>query len=208
MIGKSILRSLIIGGPGRSDIGKVRHPRVTAADLGGGTSLQVTRLSGGGLFRHPLRKSCAIIPAMLFAGTIFVFGSGGNALVRLPPRSAPSAGTGVASWYGHPYHGRLAADGRIYDMYQLTAAHRNLPLGTRVRVHNLENARAVDVSITDRGPFVDGRVIDVSLAAALILGMNEAGVARVWLEVLSLPIRPVPAEVFPVKDVISQNSEE
>src|SRR5437667_7101611 len=73
---------------------------------------------------------------------------------------------GVASWYGYPYHGRLAADGTIYDMEQNTAAHRTLPLGTRVRVTNLDNSRFVDVRITDRGPFIDCRIIDLSRAAA------------------------------------------
>ena len=208
MIGKSISRTLIIGGPGRNDVGRVQHMRATSADSWGTIPLREPSLSDGGLCRKGIRAVCSILLAVFFAGTILGIGSERNMLVRLPPRRAASAGSGVASWYGHPYHGRLAANGRIYDMHQLTAAHRTLPLGTRVRVYNLENSRAVDVSITDRGPFVDGRLIDVSLAAALILGMNEAGVARVWFEVLSLPIRPAPAGVFPVKDAISQNSEE
>ena len=73
--------------------------------------------------------------------------------------------TGLASWYGHPYHGRAASNGEIYDMEKLTAAHRTLPFGTWVHVTNLANNKSVDVRIIDRGPFVNGRVIDLSHAA-------------------------------------------
>jgi rare lipoprotein A (peptidoglycan hydrolase) len=105
--------------------------------------------------------------------------------VRVPQRATvPSTEIGVASWYGHPYHGRHAANGEIYNMHKLTAAHRTLPFGTRVRVHNLKNARTVEVRITDRGPFVDGRIIDLSRAAAGVLQMRGAGLALVRLEVL------------------------
>ena len=76
--------------------------------------------------------------------------------------------TGIASWYGYPYHGRQAADGEIYDMEKLTAAHRTLPFGTWVRVTNLANGKTVDVRITDRGPFVRGRIIDLSLSGAAL----------------------------------------
>ena len=92
--------------------------------------------------------------------------------------------TGVASWYGHPYHGRPAADGEIYDMEQLTAAHRTLPFNTWVRVFNLDNSRTVDVRITDRGPFVDNRIIDLSHAAAREIQMIGPGTARVRLQVI------------------------
>lgn len=91
---------------------------------------------------------------------------------------------GIASWYGHPYHGRRAASGEIYNMYDMTAAHRTLPFGTEVRVHDLENGRDVTVRINDRGPFVEGRIIDLSYAAAQGMGMN--GIARVQLEILGL----------------------
>jgi rare lipoprotein A (peptidoglycan hydrolase) len=74
--------------------------------------------------------------------------------------------TGIASWYGHPYHGRPAADGEIYDMETMVAAHRTLPLNTWVRVYDLDNNKTVEVRIVDRGPFVDGRIIDLSHAAA------------------------------------------
>lgn len=97
------------------------------------------------------------------------------------------AETGLASWYGHPYHGRTAANGEIYDMEKLTAAHRTLPFGTQVRVTNLANDRSVEVRIIDRGPFIDGRIIDVSHAAAEAIGMIGAGVAQVRLDLLAMP---------------------
>jgi rare lipoprotein A len=95
--------------------------------------------------------------------------------------------TGLASWYGHPYHGRPAANGEIYDMEGFTAAHRTLPFGTWVRVVNLTNDKTVDVRITDRGPFVEKRIIDLSHAAAGAIGMIGPGVARVRLDILSVP---------------------
>jgi rare lipoprotein A (peptidoglycan hydrolase) len=91
---------------------------------------------------------------------------------------------GVASWYGYPHHGRLTASGRRFNMYELSAAHRTLPLGTRLRVTNLSNGRAVTVTITDRGPFVKRRVIDLSYAAAREIGMIGRGTAPVQLEIL------------------------
>ena len=75
--------------------------------------------------------------------------------------------TGVASWYGEPYHGRKAASGEVYDMERLTAAHRAWPFDTWVRVRNLDNGRTVSVRITDRGPFIDKRIIDLSRAAEI-----------------------------------------
>jgi rare lipoprotein A len=79
--------------------------------------------------------------------------------------------TGIASWYGVPYHGRRAANGEIYDMNQLTAAHRTLPFGTMVRVTSETNGKSVTVRITDRGPFIDGRIIDLSREAAKRIDM-------------------------------------
>jgi rare lipoprotein A len=105
-----------------------------------------------------------------------------------PAASTPeSAETGLASWYGHPYHGRASASGEIYDMEQMTAAHRTLAFGTMVRVHDLDNEKSVDVRINDRGPFVDGRIIDLSHAAARAIEMIGPGTARVRLEILSAP---------------------
>ena len=100
-----------------------------------------------------------------------------------PPETASKESlyteTGIASWYGHPYHGRIAANGERYDMEQLTAAHRTLPFDTWVRVVNLLNEKAVDVRITDRGPFVDGRIIDLSRAAARAIDVIGPGTAKV-----------------------------
>jgi rare lipoprotein A len=92
--------------------------------------------------------------------------------------------TGLASWYGGKFHGRRTASGEVYDMYELTAAHRTLPFGTVVRVTRLENGRSVEVRITDRGPFIKGRIIDLSYAAAKRLDMIRDGVARVRLVVV------------------------
>ena len=101
--------------------------------------------------------------------------------------AAPAIGhveTGIASWYGHPYHGRRAANGEIYDMDKLTAAHRTLPFGTRVLVENLSNGKTVEVRVTDRGPFIDGRIIDLSRAAADHISMIGPGTAKVSVRVL------------------------
>jgi rare lipoprotein A len=115
-----------------------------------------------------------------------------RAQVPPPPPSRASAvpgavETGIASWYGHPYHGRRAADGETYDMETLVAAHRTLPFNTWVRVYNLNNNKTVDVRIIDRGPFVDGRIIDLSHAAAQAIDMIGTGIAQVRVEILSAP---------------------
>lgn len=103
------------------------------------------------------------------------------------PAVVSSTETGIASWYGHPYHGRAAANGEIYDMEKMTAAHRTLPFGTQVRVTNLSNAKSVDVRIIDRGPFIAGRIIDLSHAAAQVIEMIGSGVAQVRVDILSVP---------------------
>jgi rare lipoprotein A len=102
---------------------------------------------------------------------------------------------GMASWYGPPYAGRKGADGSVYDQNAMTAAHLTLPLGTLVRVTNLTNDQSVVVRITDRGPFVHGRIIDLSLAAAKATGVYRAGVAKVRVEAYAPPpLKPnVPA---------------
>jgi rare lipoprotein A len=101
---------------------------------------------------------------------------------------------GVASWYGHPFHGRSTSSGETYNMYDLTAAHRTLPFGVRVRVHDLENGQNVEVRINDRGPFIEGRIIDLSYAAAQAIQMVGAGTALVRLEILNPAEIPGPAE--------------
>jgi len=111
-----------------------------------------------------------------------------HAIAAVPPAPRiPSIETGLASWYGYPYHGRPAADGEIYDMESLTAAHRTLPFGTRVRVTNLTNQKTVEVRIIDRGPFIDGRIIDLSHAAAEAIDLIGPGVAQVRLDILATP---------------------
>jgi rare lipoprotein A len=111
---------------------------------------------------------------------------------RTPPEPVPPGTTerGIASWYGAPYHGRQAADGEIYDMEAMVAAHRTLSFQTWVRVRNLSNNKTVDVRIIDRGPFVDGRIIDLSHAAARQIELIGPGVAQVELTVLAAPATP------------------
>lgn len=93
--------------------------------------------------------------------------------------------TGVASWYGRDFHGRLTANGERYDMHALSAAHKTLPLPSLVRVTNLENGRSIVVRVNDRGPFVKGRLIDLSYAAATALGFAERGTAHVRVQALA-----------------------
>jgi rare lipoprotein A len=95
--------------------------------------------------------------------------------------------TGIASWYGAPYHNRRGSNGEIYDMLAMTAAHRTLPLGSMVRVTNPETGAFAIVRITDRGPFIEGRIIDLSQAAAKKIGLVQKGTAKVRLEVLKTP---------------------
>ncbi|RMG71338.1 MAG: septal ring lytic transglycosylase RlpA family protein [Nitrospirae bacterium] len=90
----------------------------------------------------------------------------------------------VASWYGPKFHGRKTASGEVFDMYRLTAAHKSLPFGTRLRVTNPENGKSVVVKINDRGPFVRGRDLDLSYGAARRIGLIQKGTSRVYVEVL------------------------
>lgn len=105
-----------------------------------------------------------------------------------PPEARPvkpgHVERGIASWYGEPFHGRRTASGEVYDMHRFTAAHRTLPFHTRVEVTNLDNGQRVVVRITDRGPFVRGRILDLSYAAARKIGMIGPGTARVEIRVL------------------------
>jgi rare lipoprotein A len=105
---------------------------------------------------------------------------------KTPPAPAPVGfiEEGNASWYGNPFNGRHSSNGEVYDMYKFTAAHRTLPFDTMVRVTNLNNGKSTTVRITDRGPFVDNRVIDLSLAAAREIESVAPGVVHVRLEVL------------------------
>ena len=100
---------------------------------------------------------------------------------------------GHASWYGMPFHGRRTSSGEVYDMHLMTAAHRELPFGTVLEVRNLDNDRRVQVRVTDRGPFVRGRILDLSYGAALELDMVRTGTAEVELRVIDIGEVPLPA---------------
>jgi rare lipoprotein A len=91
---------------------------------------------------------------------------------------------GVASYYAHDFHGKQTSNGEVYDMHAFTAAHRTLPFGTKIRVTNLENKKIVIVRVNDRGPFKEGRIIDLSMGAAKKIDLILSGTARVRLEVL------------------------
>ncbi len=106
--------------------------------------------------------------------------------IQYVPESKPQnyVQKGIASWYGKKFHGRKTANGEIYNMYAMTAAHKTLPLQTWVKVHNLENNRKIVVRINDRGPFVKGRIIDLSFKGAKKIGIAEKGTAPVQITVL------------------------
>jgi rare lipoprotein A len=133
---------------------------------------------------RPLLSLLAILGLTL---VIVLPGAGCTRPAREPqaaPTSRPWTEKGIASWYGKKFHGRQTASGERYNMHHHTHAHKSLAFGTRVRVTNLDNGRRVVVSINDRGPFVKGRIIDLSYAAAREVGMINAGTARVRLEVI------------------------
>ena len=121
------------------------------------------------------------IPRLAAALIVVALAAGACAPTRREPRGV---WTGTASWYGEAHHGKKTASGEPFDMHALTAAHRTLPLGTRVRVTNLANGRAVEVRINDRGPSVADRIIDLSYGAARALDAVGAGVFRVRIAVL------------------------
>jgi rare lipoprotein A len=122
-----------------------------------------------------------------------------QALSKTPPQAAKSGQpkvkakglkvdekpyqVGIASWYGKQFHGRTTASGEDFDMFELTAAHRQLPLGTCVRVTNLRNGKSVIVRVNDRGPYVEGRIMDLSYSAARMVGFRS-GIERVRLDVV------------------------
>ncbi|MGD9972801.1 MAG: septal ring lytic transglycosylase RlpA family protein [Desulfatirhabdiaceae bacterium] len=100
--------------------------------------------------------------------------------------------TGIASWYGQDFHGKKTSNGEVYDMYAESAAHKTLPLGTIVNVRNLDNGREMRIRINDRGPFVSGRIIDLSYASAQKLGVVQRGTARVEIEAVGTTAPALP----------------
>lgn len=140
------------------------------------------------VFLRPIYAGAALFAALL----VFASACGHRATARVPPppnKPAPIGWTetGIASWYGAPYDGRPSASGEIFDTHKLTAAHRTLPFDTWVEVTNLSNGKEVKVRINDRGPFVDGRIIDLSFAAAYMINLVGPGTAKVKLKVVKAP---------------------
>ena len=117
---------------------------------------------------------------LLAAIPLLAFGAGCSATPKTPPESTYQA-TGLASYYGKKFHGRHTASGERFNMHAMTATHRHLKFGAKVKVTNLKNGKSVVVRINDRGPFIKGRIIDLSYAAAGKLGMLTDGITRVRL---------------------------
>ncbi len=150
------------------------------------------------VFRFCVAILCSLILACT-SSPRFVRGSGtGSPAPRTEAKPAsdsggsvrPSTGKilltleGVASYYADDFHGKLTSNGETFNMHDLTAAHRTFPFGTRIKVTNLDNQKTVYVRVNDRGPFVDGRIIDLSLGAAKEISLIQTGTARVRLEVV------------------------
>jgi len=138
----------------------------------------------------PLNRS-TLAPVVLVVSLVLFFtgwASAPDSTKGVPSETrraeSPTILDGVASYYGKEHHGKKTANGEIFDMNKLTAAHRSLPFGSQVKVTNLSNNRSVTVRINDRGPYVSGRIIDLSQAAAERLEMIQAGIVRVKVEIL------------------------
>jgi len=130
-----------------------------------------------------VRKLLYYSGLVLLAGYVLLT-SGCASLGMTPRGSGHPAQVGVASYYGHEFHGRKTASGEIYNENKLTAAHPRLPFGSTVKVVNLSNNKSVVVRINDRGPFVSGRIIDLSYRAAQVLEFVNRGTAKVKLEIV------------------------
>jgi len=114
--------------------------------------------------------------------------------------------TGVASWYGKKFHGHLTSNGEIYDMYAMSAAHKNLPLPTYLKVTNLANQKSVIVRVNDRGPFHENRIIDLSYSAAYKIGMLQYGTAKVRIEAITDPVAYQQSLIKPSKKAINDTA--
>jgi rare lipoprotein A (peptidoglycan hydrolase) len=135
-----------------------------------------------------MRNCLAAIVLLLCCG--FVAGP------QHPPPAVQPFEVGAASWYGDPFHGQLTANGEIYNMFEMTAAHPSLPFGTSLRVTNVRSGRSVVVRINDRGPFIGGRILDLSYAAAKQLRLVWPGQAQVRLDLIDPDVQQ--ASLFPV----------
>jgi len=130
-------------------------------------------------YRRPIRL-------VLLAVSLSLAACGGTTPPPMTSVSENWSEQGVASWYGPGFDGKRTASGEVYDMDDMTAAHQRLPFGTRVQVHNLDNGLRTEVRINDRGPFVDDRIIDLSMAAAREIEMLGPGTARVRISVVEM----------------------
>jgi rare lipoprotein A len=159
-------------------------------------ALARTRIHNGRRKNRGFLGKGAVIPGLLLGAGLFLQGwadepkptDGGSSGGGGSTERAPVA-DGIASYYGKGHHGKKTANGEIFDMYKLTAAHRSLPFGSRVKVTNLSNNRSVVVRINDRGPFIAGRIIDLSQAAAEQLEMIRPGIVPVKVEVVESPAK-------------------
>jgi len=129
--------------------------------------------------------SAALAVAVVLS--LAAFSSCGGGAKKPVTKANTSGETGMASWYGKKFHGRKTASGERFNMYKMTAAHRTLPFGSKVKVTSIENKKSVVVRINDRGPFTKGRIIDLSYSAAKKIDMIKKGVVKVRIEVLSTP---------------------
>jgi rare lipoprotein A len=129
------------------------------------------------------------VPLVVALAALAVLAGCSRAVLTTPsvPPVTSMEEVGMASWYGAPHHGRRTASGEVFDMHQLTAAHKTLPFGTRLLVTNRDTSQSAEVRVNDRGPFVKGRILDVSYAAARLLGAVGPGLIPVRVRVLSLP---------------------
>ncbi|MFQ5580446.1 MAG: septal ring lytic transglycosylase RlpA family protein [Nitrospiria bacterium] len=125
-----------------------------------------------------MSKSSSLL-LCLIASFLFLNACGASRPYRVGHREV-----GLASWYGDKFHGRPTASGEIYDMYAISAAHKTLPLGTLLRVTDLKSGRSIKVKVNDRGPFIGRRILDLSYGAAKKLGVVEAGVSKVKIEII------------------------
>ena len=154
------------------------------SSLAGAKTMTSNRLSNSS-DRYACRPGAAS-RALLAAGVLLLAGAlAGCSSSRAAVRPGRVETTMVASWYGPKYHGRHTASGEVFDMHGLSAAHKTLPFGTRLRVTNVGTDQSVVVEVNDRGPFIAGRDLDLSYGAALEIGMVEQGVARVKIERLN-----------------------